>query len=224
MIRRIFGTVLVAVGVTLSASYANAQATSGTGGVCIADSAKATLSACENKGSAAFNVTAHGKAPTVNFHSAPPPADLKKREQQKAPTNPSETQPRDERKSRLQARARGLLVTEIAGLENLFRTTPANAPDRVQLARRLAEDYVELESAAFGEKTRAEIQRDNLKKTNAAAAGQQQTIANQANHIMLTARQKVVDNYTLIINQYPNYGLLDEVLYYLATSTSSRTI
>lgn len=212
MIRRIFGTVLVAAGVTfLSASAANAQ-----GNVCIADSAKASLSSCDNKGPAAFNVGAHGKAPQVNFHSAPPPADLKKREQQKAPNAPTETQTRDERKSRLQARAKGLLITEIQGLENLFQTTPANAPDRVQLARRLAEDYVELESAAFGEKTRAEIQRDNLKKTNAQAAGQQQAIANQANNIMLKARQKVVDNYTLIINQYPNYGLLDEVLYYLA--------
>ena len=169
MIRRIFGTVLVAAGVTfLSATSANAQ-----GNVCIADSAKATLSSCDNKGPAAFNVGAHGKAPTVNFHSAPPPADLKKRDQQKAPNAPTETQTRDERKSRLQARAKGLLITEIQGLENLFQTTPANAPDRVQLARRLAEDYVELESAAFGEKTRAEIQRDNLKKTNAAAAGQQ---------------------------------------------------
>ena len=205
-----FGVVICA-SITLSASMALAD-----GGVCISDSSKTALQACENKGPSAFNVTQHGKAPTVNFHSAPPPADLKKRDQQKTPTMPTESQPRDERKSRLQARAKGLLVTEISGLENLFRTTPANAPDRVQLARRLAEDYVELESAAFREKTQAEIERDNLKKSNPAAAGQKQTVANQANRIMLSARQKVVDNYQLIINQYPNYGLLDEVLYYLA--------
>ncbi len=186
------------------------------GGICISEGGKAALSACENKGPSSFNVSAHGKAPQVNFHSAPPPADLKKRDQQKAPSNPTESQPRDTRQSRLQARAKGLLVTEISGLENLFNTTPANAPDRVQLARRLAEDYVELESAAFREKTQAEIDRDNLKKTNPSAAGQKQAIATAANNIMLRARAKVVDNYQLIINQYPNYGLLDEVLYYLA--------
>jgi TolA-binding protein len=213
MIRSIFAWALGA-GVVLSASFAGADVAPG--GVCVSESGKAALSACENKGPSSFNVSAHGKAPQVNFHSAPPPADLKKRDQQKLPNAPSESQPRDERKSRLQARAQGLLVIEIRGLENLFGTTPQNAPDRVQLARRLAEDYVELESAAFREKTQAEIDRDALKKTNATAAGQKQTLATQANRIMLSARQKVVDNYQLIINQYPNYGLLDEVLYYLA--------
>ncbi|HEY1955258.1 MAG TPA: hypothetical protein VGH28_06590 [Polyangiaceae bacterium] len=205
--------VVLGAGVMLSASFA---ARADSGGVCITDTAKNTLQACENKGPSAFNVSAHGKAPQVNFHSAPPPADLKKRDQVRTPTMPTESQPRDERKSRLQARAKGLLITEIAGLENLFRTTPQNAPDRVQLARRLAEDYVELESAAFRDKTQAEIARDNEKRRNPQAAGRQQAIANQANHIMLSARQKVIDNYQLIINQYPNYGLLDEVLYYLA--------
>ena len=128
--------------------------------------------------SAAFDVRqAHGKAPQVNFHSAPPPADLKKREQQTKPTQPDESMnaaQRDERKSRLQARARALLVTEIQGLESLFRTTPKNAPDRPQLARRLAEDYVELERAAFRDKTEAEISATTRRKTNPRAAGQQQ--------------------------------------------------
>src|SRR5437870_1894034 len=105
MIRRIFRPVLVSAlvmaGLVGMSSLASAQ-----NGVCIGDVAKNTLTACENKGSGAFNVGAHGKAPTVNFHSAPPPADLKKRDQQKAPNAPTETQSRDERKSRLQARAK----------------------------------------------------------------------------------------------------------------------
>ena len=43
MIRRIFGTVLVAAGLTfMSTTSANAQ-----GNVCIADSAKAALSSCD---------------------------------------------------------------------------------------------------------------------------------------------------------------------------------
>ena len=64
---------------------------------------------------------------------------------------------RDERRNRLAARAAALLVTEIQGLESLFASTPKNAPDRPQLMRRLAEDYVELESAAFRDKTEAGI-------------------------------------------------------------------
>lgn len=214
MIRRFLAGLVLGAGVVLTASLATADVQ--VGGVCIGDATKNTLQACDNKGPASFNVGAHGKAPQVNFHSAPPPADLKKRDQQRTPSMPTESQPRDERKSRLQARAKGLLITEIAGLENLFRTTPRNAPDRVQLARRLAEDYVELESAAFRDKTQAEIARDNERRRNPQAAGREQAIANQANRIMLAARKKVIDNYQLIINQYPNYSLLDEVLYYLA--------
>jgi tetratricopeptide (TPR) repeat protein len=193
------------------------QATAG--GACVSEAAKGNLNACSGTGPASFDVTKHGKAPQVNFHSAPPPADLKKREQQTKPNAPSESisaAQRDDRKNRLQARARALLVTEISGLENLFRSTPKNAADRPTLARRTAEDYVELESAAFREKTQAEVDRDGLKKTNPSAAGQKQTLANQANTIMLRARSKAEEFYNLIRNEYPNYPQLDEVLYYLA--------
>src|SRR4051812_45543543 len=185
--------------------------------VCIDDKAKASLNACGGNGPKEFDVGKHGKSPQVNFHSAPPPADLKKRDQQTKPSNPSlQDAPRDERKSRLQARQRALLVTEIAGLERLFETTKKNAPDRPQLGRRLAEAYVEMEAAAFRDKTEAEIKRDGFKKTNPQAAGQQQTQANQADQVMKLARKKAIENYTLIANDYPTYGQLDEVLYYLA--------
>jgi len=210
MIRRIVSGML-GVFVMIGAPMANAQST---GGVCVSESGKAALSACENTGPTSFDVSAHGAVPQVNFRSAPPPQDLKRREQQKAPTAPTVTQPRGQ--NRLQARALGLLVTEISGIERLLGGTPVTAPDHVQITRRLAEDYVELESAAFGEKTRAEIQRDSLRKTNPAAAGQQQTIVDGRNQIMLSARQKVIETYTTILNQHPQYGLLDEVLYYLA--------
>lgn len=185
--------------------------------VCIDEKAKQSLNACGGNGPKEFDVTKHGKTPQVNFHSAPPPADLKKRDQQTKPSNPSlQDAPRDERKSRLQARQRALLVTEIAGLERLFETTKKNAPDRPQLGRRLAEAYVEMEAAAFRDKTEAEIKRDGFKKTNPQAAGQQQTQANQADQVMKLARKKAIENYSLIINDYPSYGQLDEVLYYLA--------
>lgn len=185
--------------------------------VCVDEKAKQSLAACGGVGPKEFDVGKHGKNPQVNFHSAPPPADLKKRDQQTKPNAPSlQDAPRDERKSRLQARQRALLVTEIQGLERLFETTKKNAPDRPQLGRRLAEAYVELEAAAFRDKTEAEIKRDGFKKSNPQAAGQQQTQANQADAVMKAARKKAIDYYSLIINDYPTYSQLDEVLYYLA--------
>jgi tetratricopeptide (TPR) repeat protein len=200
----------------LGAAMTGAAAASAQG-VCIEEKAKQSLNACAVSGPKEFDVGKRGKTPQANFRSAPPPADLKKKDQQTKPGQPTlQEAPRDERKSRLQARQRALLVTEIQGLERLFEGTKKNAPDRPQLGRRLAEAYVELESAAFRDKTEAEIKRDNLKKSNPQAAGQQQTQANQAAAVLKAARKKAIDYYTLIINEYPTYPALDEVLYYLA--------
>ena len=220
---RVLSSLLV-IALSTSAATATAQqsgpaaaSTPTAGGACVTEDAKKTLSACSNNGPTSFDVAGRGKAPKVNFRSAPPPADLKKRDQQKAPSAPSEGAPeRDQRKNRLASRAKALLVTEISGLESLFRTTPKNAPDRPTLARRLAEDYVELESAATREKTMAEIERDANKKTNPAVASQKQAAANQAAQIMTRARGLAEANYNMIRAEYPNYPQLDEVLYYLA--------
>lgn len=205
--KRLLQTLVFGAAMT-GAAAASAQ------GVCIEEKSKQSLNAC---GGVAPKEFKGSKTPTTNFRSAPPPADLKKRDQQTKPNMPTmQDAPRDERKSRLQARQRALLVTEIQGLERLFETTKKNAPDRPQLGRRLAEAYVELEAAAFRDKTEAEIKRDSLKKSNPQGAGQQQTQANQAAAVLKAARKKAIDYYTLIVNDYPNYGQLDEVLYYLA--------
>ncbi len=211
------GTALAAPGTAAATSAANAGAAGG--GACVNDQAKANLAACPNNGPQTFDVQGHGKAPQVNFHSAPQPQELKKRDQQTKPNVPSEQMTaaqRDDRKNRLQARQRALLATEISGLENLYGGTPANSPDRIQVLRRLAEDYVELESAAFRDKTNAEIKRDELKKSNPSGAGQQQTQVQVAAGIMGKARTNAEKYYAVIDNEYPNYPQLDEVLYYLA--------
>jgi len=156
---------LFAVGVVTSAATTFVSVAAAEN-VCIEPKAQESMNACA--GGVAPKEFKGSKTPTTNFHSAPPPADLKKRDQQTKPNQPTmQEAPRDERKSRLQARQRALLVTEIQGIERLFETTKKNAPDRPQLARRLAEAYVELEAAAFRDKTQAEIKRDELKKTNA---------------------------------------------------------
>ncbi|MFO0663832.1 MAG: tetratricopeptide repeat protein, partial [Polyangiaceae bacterium] len=183
--------------------------------VCITDTAKQALAACP--GSGPKELKGGGKTPQVSFRGVAPQADPKKGDNKpKNPTFEQGAAQRDERTNRLKARQKALLVTEIQGLENLFRNTSKNAQDRPQLARRLAEDYVELEAAAFREKTEAEMKRDGFKKSNPKAAGQQQTVANQADGIMKKARLKAIENYTLLVNDYPNYPALDEVLYYLA--------
>src|SRR6185369_3344932 len=71
-------SVLVAALVLSAASAASAQTA---GGACIGDNAKKELAVCPNTGPATFDVGKHGKAPQVNFHSAPQAADLKKRDQ-----------------------------------------------------------------------------------------------------------------------------------------------
>ena len=63
--------------------------------VCIDDASKQSLNACGSATMKEFDVGKHGKNPTVNFRSAPPPADLKKRDQQTKPNAPSLEAPRD---------------------------------------------------------------------------------------------------------------------------------
>lgn len=211
---------IVAAATVSAAVLVGSTATAKTAGeACVSSGAQKTLTACPNKGPTSFNVTKHGKTPKTGFASAPVKRKLKKRDQETGARKPSEemaTAQRDTRSSRLKSRARALLVREISGMEQLFRTTPKNAPDRPQLARRLAEDYVELESAAFREKTMAEIKRDELKKKNRAEAGKQQALVVNAGKIQNVARRNAIKYYSMLRREYPNYSQLDEVLYYLA--------
>jgi tetratricopeptide (TPR) repeat protein len=61
---------------------------------------------------------------------------------------------RDLRRVVLHPRVAALLVTEIQGLEALLGATALEAPDRPQLLRRIAADYVELEHAGAPEAVR----------------------------------------------------------------------
>ena len=115
----------------------------------------------------------------------------------------------------MQARARALLVTEIQGLERLFKRTPKNSPDRPQLTRRLAEGYVELESAALRDKIAADIAAQDAKKKKQDATKFRQDAA-AADKILAAARKSAIAYYTLMKTDYPDYSKLDEVLYYLA--------
>src|SRR5688572_22720376 len=101
------------------------------------------------------------------FKTAPPPRERKERKDDLAPKNASESMAagqRDARKTRLQARSRALLITEIQGLERLYKQTPQKSKDRPQLVRRLAEGYVELESAANRDMIESQIKAQDAKQ------------------------------------------------------------
>ena len=221
-LRRAAGALAVAAGAVVAAGPASAA------DVCISPSAKDALAACPG---GKLEATA-GKKPQVSFKSAPSAINLKKGEQQLKPSNPSASMnaaQRDERRNRLAARSRQLLVTEIQGLESLYTSTPKNAPDRPKLMRRLAEGYVELESAAFRDKTENGMKADEAKKKNPGQAAGFQAEAGKADKILAASRQAAIKNYTNLKDQYPKWcqnnnasnpaqstGCTDEVLYYLA--------
>ena len=149
----------------------------------------------------------------VDFHPVQPPVRAAAATKPPTPVNEG---PRDPRTIRMNARKLGLLTVEIQRVESLFGGTKKNAPDRLQIARRLADGYVELESAAFREKTEAEIRRDAAKAKQEPAAGTEQTRVNEMDRVMKVARRRAIETYTAIVNDYPTHAAIDEVLYYLA--------
>ncbi len=203
--------VVVGVGVASSAQAAD---------VCIGPQAKEALATCPG----GKLLVGSGKKIPVAFKSAPQGIEAKGKQQTK-PNNPTASMnaaQRDERRNRLQARVIALLVTEIQGLEQLYASTPRNAPDRPKLMRRLAEDYVELESSAFRTKTEAGIKVDEAKRKNPKAVPQLQADAVKGEKMMVAARSQAIKYYTSLKDGYPKYcqsgntGCTDEVLYYLA--------
>ena len=218
--KRAVSLLAVAASVLFAAGSATAASESASADIskeCVGTDAPKTLSTCPG-GPEKFDVE-RGKHAAA-FKSAPPPAEVKKRQDDAKPVNPDamkELAERDTRKTRLQARARQLLTTEIMGLERLYAQTKKNSADRPQLIRRLAEGYVELESAAQRDKIASDIKAQDAKKNKKGAeATKFRSEAAQAEKIATAARGKAIAYYTKMKDEYPTYSKLDEVLYYLA--------
>jgi tetratricopeptide (TPR) repeat protein len=195
--------------------------------VCIEQKAKDAIAACPGGGLQQSSA----KKPAMTFKSAPTGVNLKKNEQQTKPSNPSASMnaaQRDERRARMAQKSRQLLVTEIQGLESLFSSTPKSSQDRPKLMRRLAEGYVELESAAFRDKTEAGMKADEAKAKGSGNVAAFREEAGKADKILAASRQAAIKYYTNLKNQFPKWcqtsaadptkstGCGDEVLYYLA--------
>jgi TolA-binding protein len=181
---------------------------------CVGTEAPKALETCPGGPSKFEGKGKHGAA----FKSAPPPIESKKRQDDLKPVNPDELKKyaqRDTRKTRLQARARALLITEIQGLERLYKNTPESSPDKPQLTRRLAEGYVELESAGQRDKIAADIQAQDAKAKKKDATKFRSDAAS-AEKIVKAARVNAIKYYTAMKDKYPKYSKIDEVLYYLA--------
>ncbi|HKO48093.1 MAG TPA: hypothetical protein VJV79_10235 [Polyangiaceae bacterium] len=214
--KRAFVGVTVAFGLLLNAATSGAVPEAKPTDLsteCISPDAAKALSECP----AGKMADVHSKRPAA-FSSAPPPRDVKKRQDDSKPVNPEEMTKlaeRDTRKNRLQARARALLITEIQGLERLYKRTAKKSPDRPQLTRRLAEGYVELESAAQRDKIAADISAQDAKRKKQDASKFRSDAA-AADKILAAARKSAIAYYTLMKTDYPDYSKIDEVLYYLA--------
>src|ERR1700744_302980 len=111
--KRAIASVTALFGLLLSAGTAGAVEAKPTdlSSECVAPDAAKALSECP----AGKMADVHSKRPAA-FSSAPPPRDVKKRQDDSKPVNPEELSKyaeRDTRKTRLQARSRALLITEI---------------------------------------------------------------------------------------------------------------
>ncbi|MEY2933693.1 MAG: hypothetical protein RL033_4442 [Pseudomonadota bacterium] len=183
---------------------------------CLPEEAYTAIESCP-AGPTKFEVNSrHSTA----FKSAPPPREKKAQKdtlsQKQAPDEMSAGQ-RDLRTTRLQARGRQLLITEISGLERLYKQTPRQSPDRAQLVRRLAEGYVELESAATRDKIKADIDAEEAKKgKNKGKYDASVKEASTAQQIVVKSRDNAIKYYSRMKKDYPGYSKIDEILYYLA--------
>jgi tetratricopeptide (TPR) repeat protein len=187
---------------TLGVAFAaSSTALAADGPQCIGDDAQKALTVCP-EGVKQFTPKSDKpsgiKVGTIAGQDGP-----KKDNKPKPPDESMSAGQRDVRRAQAKDKTMKLLVSEIAQLEQLWKVTSKSASDRPQLARRLAETYVELENAAFRDKTEAEIKKD------ADAAG-------KAKKTLDGSRLNSIKYYKTIIADYPDYSTLDEVLYYLA--------
>ena len=219
----------LAVSLSFSAALGIAERSALAADVCISQAAKDALTACPAGGPSKIG---GGKRLKVEVKTVAGADRAKKN--LSAPKNPAgsttTSRPGDDRPNRSDARARPLLVAEIQGLESLFESTPRSAPDRPKLLRRLAEDYVELESAAFRDKIEAETSAaEARRKKDPKRAAALQAEAARADKILTAARSAAIKFYSKLKDEHPKYcettnaadptksaGCADEVLYYLA--------
>lgn len=193
------------------------SASSGSGAVCISAAAQSTANACP---SGAPAPSARAGAPT----GAAPSSHLQqatKHEEAKAPqqTGPSVTI--DVRSEALQqhveARALDLLQQEITTTERIVTRMRAGDPRGADYLLRLAETYFELQTY-WNNRARSFDQ----PLYDAQQAGHADEVTNitrqqtEAEGHLTEARQSAIRTYARLVQDYPDYARMDEVLFSLA--------
>lgn len=105
----------------------------------------------------------------------------------------------DNRQGVIKPRERAIVVSELNALERLVDTGGKDSSDRVRLLHRMAEDYVELRTAAM---------RDEPQLSGSEAE--------HARGQITGARTQAIAHYQLILDAYPAYGSRDDVFFGLA--------
>ncbi len=188
-------------------------------GTCIPPDVSASLAACSG---------VHLDAPPAKHTPATiapvaPPART-------APRPPAAPDPalnaKELRRALASLRAMPLLIIEIEGLESLLKSTSAGSPDRPGILRRLADGYVELESASFRKKIESRMNADEARRKAPAKVPGLLAEAAKAEKVEKAARQAAIHAYDQLRAQYPRWcqtpasttqpGCGNEVLYDLA--------
>ncbi len=231
--RRAHGRVLracAAAVIVTGALASSVSASADAGNVCVSQAARDVLSQCP----AGIARPSAGKKPEVILKAPPAPPPVKNNTA--PPKNPDPTPGQGPRSGRgnVAIRQQQLLVTQIQQEETLFAQTPRGAADRPGLLRRLADDYVELESSAFRTRTQAAID-IGVAQAPGASASQKASVSklaqerDKADKVLVAARQNAIKYYEKLIADHGSYcvspntatpakssGCVDEALYFLA--------
>ena len=188
----------------LSAAVAASAATIGDASaadVCISSQAQTAMSACLN----AKIAPPSGKKRGPTFTSAPQGTAPKTKAPAPSPTAVNATTAKQIRRTPRRALAAAPRDRN-PGPGEPVRATPKNAPDRPELMRRLAEGYVELESAAFRDKTEERIKADEAKRKNPKAVAGLQAEAARPERSSSAARGRPPSSTTRCSRpQYPKW-------------------
>ena len=154
----------------------------------------------------------------TTFTGQPPPRHRKTERRAPVPSDPDVELSEQFRGDRLlKAVEVQLTVSTIQRLEGLLKRTPEKSPDRVDIMRRTAEEYVNLRKAARDRRLHAEATlRVARKQGDSTAATRARGTIVKMTRLEASARQGAIRHYARLRRSYPKYPKLDEVLYYLA--------
>ncbi|MFO0757861.1 MAG: tetratricopeptide repeat protein [Byssovorax sp.] len=216
-----------ALGAALALCF-SVSATASADDVCISPQAVAALTACPGSPADRVEVSAHRGA-KIAAPASPPGAarDPRKPPSPGEPASAPEIRRGTGQKVNQGPIAQG--VVTIQQLESLLAATPADAPDRPKLLKRLGDEYVELESQAFRRKIESRVQASDIARKDDKGAKALLAEGDKAEKIESAARQAAIRHYGQLKSRYPNYcqfpnaadpaksqGCGDEVLYDLA--------